>query len=260
MIRGLQIYLMALKHNFAARMAYRADFMFSSLMSFVSEMFIPLITFFIYEMGSSFPGWGFYEVLLLQGIFMLSNGVARLTFFGIVSSTLGHVREGTYDLLLIKPRSTLFLSIANVFSPDSIGTIFAAVYIIRLSLDKLVWPGALSWIKFIVLFLFSLMVLFSFSLFMAGSMFKWVGNSRIYEIFDSITSFGNYPATIFSKFFRILISNVIPIALLGFFPASALLGKEIDGALPAALVCIIFLALGFCFWRFMLSKYTSAGG
>ena len=247
MIRGLQIYLMALKHNFAARMAYRADFIFSSLMSFVSEMFIPLITFFIYEMGSSFPGWGFYEVLLLQGIFMLSNGVARLTFFGIVSSTLGHVREGTYDLLLIKPRSTLFLSIANVFSPDSIGTIFAAVYIIRLSLDKLVWPGALSWIEFLVLFLFSLMVLFSFSLFMAGSMFKWVGNSRI-------------PATIFSKSFRILISNVIPIALLGFFPASALLGKEIEGALSAALVCIIFLALGLCFWRFMLSKYTSAGG
>lgn len=260
MIRGFRIYIMALKNSFAARMAYRADFIFCCIMSFVSDMLIPLITVLIYGIGSWFPGWSLYEALLLQGVFMLSNGVARLTFFGIVGSTLGHVREGTYDLLLIKPRSTLFLSIANGFDPDNIGTVFAAVYIIRVSLDKLAWPGTAAWFKFLTLFFLSLTVLFSFSLFMAGSMFKWVGNSRIYEIFDSVSSFGNYPRTIFSKSFQTLISYVMPIAMIGFFPASALLGKAIDGALPAALVCFIFLALGLSFWRFMLSKYTSAGG
>ena len=260
MIRTVYIYMMALKNSFASRMAYRADFLFCSIMSFLSGMLIPLITVLIYGIGSTFPGWSLYEALLLQGTFMLSNGVASLTFFGIVGSTLHHVREGTYDLLLIKPRSTLFLSVANGFEPDSIGTVLGGIYIIRLSLDKLGWPGMVSWIRFLILFILSLLVLFAFSLFMAGSVFKWVGNSRIFEIFDSIASFGNYPRTIFSKSFQALISYVIPIAMIGFFPASALLGKAIDGALPAALVCFIFLALGLSFWKIMLSKYTSAGG
>jgi len=91
-------------------------------------------------------------------------------------------------------------------------------------------------------------------------MFKWVGNSRIYEIFDSITAFGNYPRSIFSKAFQNLISYIIPIAIIGFFPASALLGKSIDGALAAMGICLVFFIFSMLFWRKMLSLYTSAGG
>lgn len=104
------------------------------------------------------------------------------------------------------------------------------------------------------------MAMFSFAVIMAASMFKWVGNSRIYEIFDSITSFGNYPRTIFSKSFQTIISYIIPVAIIAFYPASALLGKDISGIMPAVLVLALFLVLSILFWRLMLSKYTSAGG
>jgi hypothetical protein len=30
--------------------------------------------------------------------------------------------------------------------------------------------------------------------------------------------------------------------------------------LPAVAVCLVFLAAGLLFWKFMLTKYTSAGG
>ncbi|HHW22500.1 MAG TPA: hypothetical protein GXX26_06410 [Clostridiaceae bacterium] len=121
-------------------------------------------------------------------------------------------------------------------------------------------PSASSNRTGILLMFFSLLVLFSFALLMAGSMFKWVGNSRIYEIFDSITAFGNYPRSIFSKAFQNLISYIIPIAIIGFFPASALLGKSIDGALAAMGICLVFFIFSMLFWRKMLSLYTSAGG
>jgi ABC-2 type transport system permease protein len=260
MMRVLDIYFTSLKNSFAARMAYRTDFVFCCVMIFVSELLFPLITFLIYASGASFPGWSIYEIMLLQGVFMLSKGIADLLFFGIVYNTLIRVREGTYDLLLIKPVSVLFISIATGFEPDSIGTVAGGLLISYFSLHRLPQPDMVQWLRFIFIFLFSVMAMFSFAVIMAASMFKWVGNSRIYEIFDSITSFGNYPRTIFSKSFQTIISYIIPVAIIAFYPASALLGKDISGIMPAVLVLALFLVLSILFWRLMLSKYTSAGG
>lgn len=260
MKRGIIVYLTALKNSFACRMAYRADFFFCAFMIFMTEMGLPFITMLIYGNGSSFPGWSMHEALLLQGIFMLSKGIANLFFFGMVWDTLSRVREGSYDILLLKPGSVLFHSLINGFEPDSLGTVFGGVLIIRFSLKNLNQPDWLGWTWFFLMMLFSLLVLFSFALIMAGSMFKWVGNSRIYEIFDSVTVFGNYPRTIFSKAFQSIISYIIPIAIIGFLPASALLGKSIDGALAVMAVCMVFFIFSMFFWRRMLSLYTSAGG
>lgn len=260
MKRVLHIYLSALKISFATRMAYRADFFVSTLIILISELGLPFITLLIYETGSSFPDWSLHETLLLQGTFMLSRGIANLTFFGIVWNTLSRVREGTYDLLMIKPCSVLFLSLAGGFEPDSIGTISGGILVTVFSLSKIPAPGLINWAGYFMFLIFSLLVLFSFALIMAGSLFKWVGNSRIYEIFDSVASFGNYPRSIFSKSFQAILSYIVPVAAIGFFPASALLGKATDNALAVLLVCLIFLAFSLFFWNKMLSSYTSAGG
>lgn len=260
MIRNMRLYMKALKNSFASRITYRADFFFSAAMILVSELIIPFITLLIYKTGATFPGWSMYEVLLLQGIFLLSRGTANVLFFGLVWNTLDRVREGTYDILLIKPSSTLFLSIATNFEPDSIGVVLSGLIVSLYSLTRLPGFSLLNAFAALLLFLLSLIVLFSFALLMAGSVFKWVGNSRIYEIFDSIASFGNYPRNIFSKAFQTIISYVVPIAAIGFLPASALLGKQPGGIPEMVLVCSAFLLLSLGFWKHMLTKYTSAGG
>lgn len=260
MIRGIRLYLMALKNSFASRIAYRADFFFSAVMILISELIIPFITLLIYKTGASFHGWSMNEVLLLQGIFLLSRGAANGLFFGLVWNTLDRVREGTYDILLIKPSSALFLSIATSFEPDSIGIVMSGLIVCLFSLTRLPELNIMNIFAFLLLFLLSLIILFSCALLMAGSVFKWVGNSRIYEIFDSIASFGNFPRSIFPRAFQTIISYVVPIAAIGFLPASVLLGKKTDGIPQTVLVCIAFLFLSLGFWKLMLTKYTSAGG
>lgn len=260
MIRALDIYITSMKNSFAARMAYRADFFFCCVMIFISELLFPLLTMLIYSTGGNFPGWNLSEVMVLQGVFMLSKGAANLLFFGVVYNTLSRVREGTYDLLMIKPVSTLYISVASGFEPDSLGTVTGGLLVIAYSLGKLPQPAALQWLRFAFIFLLSVLVMFAFAVLMAATVFKWVGNSRIYEIFDSITSFGNYPRSIFSKSFQNIISFIIPVGIIAFYPASALLGKDISGLLPSVLVCVLFLLASLALWRLMLSGYTSAGG
>lgn len=260
MIKYVRLYLMALKNSFASRIVYRADFFFSAVMILISELIIPFITLLIYKTGAAFPGWSMNEVLLLQGIFLISRGCANLLFFGLVWNTLNRVRDGTYDILLIKPSSTLFLSVATNFEPDSIGIVMSGFIVCLFSLTKLPEINVMNIFAFLLLFLLSLIILFSFALLMAGSVFKWVGNSRIYEIFDSIASFGNFPRSIFTSAFQTIISYVVPIAAIGFLPASVLLGKRTEGIPQTVLVCIAFLFLSLGFWKRMLTKYTSAGG
>ena len=260
MSRGVKLYLMALKNSFASRFTYRADFFFSTVMIFISELLIPFITVLIYKNGAAFPGWTVEEILLLQGIFLISRGMANLLFFGLVWNTLNRVREGTYDVLLIKPSSVLFLSVATGFQPDSIGVITCGLLVTLYTLPKLPVPGLQEIFMFVFLFVLSQTVFFSFALLMAGSVFKWVGNSRVYEIFDSVVSFGNYPRSIFSKGFQTIISYIIPISVIGFLPASVLLGKRTEGIFVTTVVCLLFLLFSAVFWKLMLKNYTSAGG
>ena len=117
----LGVYIQGVKTALATRMAYRGDFLMSMLIMMIVEFSGPVITLIIYGNGASFPGWSQYEVLLLQGIFLLSRGISFPFFMGIVWNTIQRVQEGTFDLLLIKPRSILLMSIVTAFDSEDLG-------------------------------------------------------------------------------------------------------------------------------------------
>jgi ABC-2 type transport system permease protein len=257
---NLRIYLAGVKTALASRMAYRGDFLMSMLIMLLVEMAAPLITFLIYENGATFPGWNMYEALLIQGVFLLGKGIAYPFFFGIVWNTIERVREGTFDLLLIKPKSVLFMAIVTAFDSEDLGKLIGGVTLFTLSLKRLPAPGWGEWLQFFLLFAVTLMVLFGYGLIMAGLGIVWIGNFRVYDIFSSITNFGLYPTAIFSKPLQTIITLIIPIAILGSVPATVLLGRPSAGTLGAVGVGLLFLLFSLVFWQWMLKKYTSVGG
>src|SRR5690606_34729587 len=107
---ALACYAAVMKTKVAERMAYRADFAISVVMMLIGDMMVPLVTLLIYTSGASFPGWELHEVIMIQAVFTLAKGIAFPFFFGIVGNTLNHVREGSFDLILIKPRGALFMA------------------------------------------------------------------------------------------------------------------------------------------------------
>jgi ABC-2 type transport system permease protein len=254
------MYLMAFKNTLASRLAYRVDFFISVFIMLVFEMIIPFTTFLIYRSGAGFPGWQFYEVFLVQAVFLLAKGITFPFFAGIVWNTIIRVREGTYDLILIKPRNVLFMTLLSAIDVEDLGKFIGGVGILIIALSQAPSIAALNWIAFILLFLCSLLVFMSFAFIMAASGFKWVGNSRVYEIFEALTGFAMYPTSIFSKGVQVLMTAFIPLALMGFFPASVLLGKSVDGLLISLISTGVLFVFSIFFWYRMLRSYTSAGG
>src|SRR5690606_1449833 len=121
----LACYSAVMKTTFAGRMAYRGDFLISLFMMLVGDMMMPMVTLLVYRSGASFPGWELHEVILIQAIFTLAKGIAFPFFFGTIWNTLDRVREGTYDLLLIKPRGALFMTMIGGFDIDDFGRLIS---------------------------------------------------------------------------------------------------------------------------------------
>lgn len=256
----LRMYWLGIRTAIASRMAYRADFFFSLFIMLAIELVAPLVTFLIYGAGVSFPGWGLYEALLIQGIFLLAKGLSFPFFFGIVWNTITRVREGTFDMLLIKPRSTLLMAVITGFDSEDLGKLLSGIIVTGLALSNLGPVKPEAWFAFAVILLFAMLLFFGFAVFMAATGILWVGNFRIYDIFQAVTVFGTYPITIFSKQFQFIISFIIPVAMVGFFPASALLSRPAPESLIASGVSVLFCVLSLFYWKRMLAHYTSAGG
>jgi len=241
-------------------MSYRANFILTAFISLAGQMLSPLLTALIYSGGGSFPGWSFEEAWLVQSVYLLCTGFCALLFSNMVWITMSHIREGTYDLLLLKPGSVVFFTVAGAFEMENIGLLAGGVGMFAFSLARLPPPSPQSWIVFAALFSAGLCMNLGCILIMAASAFKWVGNSRIYEIFDSVTLFGRYPITIFGGVLRGLVTFVVPVAMMGFFPAAALLSRRDMAMLLAPLPCAAFLIFGWALFRHMTRKYQSAGG
>jgi len=254
------VYISCIQTALHSALAYRLNFILSLLITLGSNLLFPLVTVLIYNMGASFPGWSFGEVLLLQSIFALSNGLSGVLFSGVLWATMQHVREGSFEVVLLKPSSPLFFLIVTNFDVSNLGLLAGGLGLFVISLNLVVIPSILAVLSFIILFPAGFAVMAGVNLMMAATSFKWVGNSRIPEIFESFTNFGKYPLSIFPNVIRGLVSFVVPVGVIAYYPASALLGDIEPSVLLLILPCILFLCFGIITYRHMVKLYEGVGG
>jgi ABC-2 type transport system permease protein len=230
------------------------------VITFFGNVLFPLVTILIYRSGASFPGWSFDEVLLIQSIFTRSNGMASIMLGGVLWTTMEHIREGSFEIVLLRPLNPLFFLVASNFEPASFGLVLGGGVLFGVSIAHTGIASAAAFLQFILLFLAGFAVMSGISIIMAATSFKWVGNSRIPEIFDSIKTFGKYPVSIFPKAIKGIITFIIPVGMIGFFPAGALLGRIDAVTMLAVIPCILFMLFGIWLYQYMIRLYEGVGG
>ena len=259
-MKYFKIYGVCLRTAFSQAIAYRADFLMGSLITLLSNILFPLVTVLIYANGASFPNWTMWEVLLIQSVYSMSTGLASMVLSSVVWVTMDHIREGSFETVLLKPISPLFFIMASNCDVKSISLLLGGMVMAGISAYHTGMAGIGAVVSFVILFVAGFTVMCGMNLIMAAISFKWVGNSRIPEIFDSISNFGKYPMQIFPQAMQILAALVIPVAMIGFFPASALLGR-LDGRVFICVIpCALFLGFGIWLYNKMILLYEGVGG
>jgi ABC-2 type transport system permease protein len=259
-MKWFKIYKTNVGTAIARALTYRLNFVLSLLITLGFNILFPLVTILIYRSGASFPGWNFFEVLLIQSVFTLSLGFASIVFSNVLWATMQHIREGSFEVVLLKPLNPLFFLISTNFDPGSAGLIIGGGFMFIFALLHTGIASIYAIPQFLVLFAAGFAVMAGINMFMAATSFKWVGNSRIPEIFDSIMTFGKYPITIFPQFIKGISTFVIPVSMIGFFPASALLGRLEPVVMFAVIPCVLFMIFGILFYQYMVKLYEGVGG
>jgi ABC-2 type transport system permease protein len=256
----LSTYITCVATAIGKALTYRLDFLFSMFITLCFNLLFPLATILIYKSGAAFPGWNFYEVLLIQSIFTLSLALAYILFSNVLWSTMQHIREGTFEVVLLRPVNPLFFLIATNFDTGSFGLLIGGGVMFGIAVSHTGVISVASVPQFLFLFAGGFAVMTGFQMVMAATSFKWVGNSRLPDILDSILSFGKYPVSIFPKIIRIISSFIVPVGMIGFFPASALLGRLDPLVLISVVPCVLFMFFGIWLYHVMVKLYEGVGG
>ncbi len=256
----LVLHLSGIRLALATRMADRLDFAASLFVMLGIEMIPSLLTVLLYRNGLSFPGWTIHEAVLIQSVFMMAKGIAYPFFGGVVWNTAEMIREGTFELLLLKPRHPLLLCIAKTFDAEDLGKLFGGTALTIWCLAHVGLPNAWQMAAFVGLLLVSLVLFGASIVTMSSLLIVWVGNFRVYEIFDTIASLGQFPPVVLPKGLRKAAEAGLPILGLSVLPASALLGKSVEGWPWVALSSVMLLTLALVLWNHLLRRLSSAGG
>ena len=259
-MRHLQMYGVCVRTSLSEALAYRVDFILSSIITILSNILFPLVTILIYANGASFPGWTMWEVLLIQSVYSMANGIASMVLGGVLWVPMAHIRSGSFATVLLKPVSPLFYLVASTFDISSISIFLSSLVITIVAASFTGIAGITGILSFLLLFIAGIMVICGLNLIMAAISFKWVGNSRIPEIFSSVSTFGTYPIGIFPKAVKVITTMLIPVAMIGFFPASALLGRLDPKAFITLVPCVLFLLFGIWLYNKMIKLYEGVGG
>jgi len=259
LIYSAKVHWHLIKMRIAARMAYRVDFVASIGIFTILQMAGPLFIATIYQAGGAFPGWSLHQALLLQGILISIKGFSFMFFFELFRRTATYIRRGTFDMYLLRPISCLSLLVMDAFDEEDVGQVLGGALLIGYSVFRLGAPrGSLP--LALVLGIFGVLFFFSLTVFFAAITVRLVNTVRLAELIEISMLFASYPRTIFPPLLGLAFTFIFPLFILASFPAAALLGKSVAGAVLACCSVLVFLALSLLTWRASLARYSSAGG
>jgi ABC-2 type transport system permease protein len=263
--RTLHLFGVLVGASLRSQMQYRASFLIRSGVDFLAIVsdFAPI--FFLVERFGALQGWSFAELALLYGMVATSWGVIEGALFGF-ENFAAYLIEGRVDRWLLRPRSVILQVSTFQFEVRKIGRILQGVTVLGvaawfLGLDA----AALGWVAMGVLggmLFFAGVVMLG-----AASQFWTLGNTS--ELQNMLTYGGSaalsYPVSVYSQWFRRIVTYAIPLAFVNYFPAIAALGRTAEAGWPAWLpwlspfACLAVLGLGVGAFRLGLRRYESSG-
>jgi ABC-2 type transport system permease protein len=263
---SLALYLRLVRAQIRSQLQYRVSFALEVVGVFFITFLDFLAVLIIFENVPALDGWTLHEVAFLYACTCIS--------FAFVDLAIGHldlfprmIREGTFDVVLIRPRGTLLQVIASDFAPRRIGRVLQGFVVLGYALSGLDVDWTAGRALMLVVMLVSGAAIFA-AVWVAGATIAfWTVDGG--EFTNVFTYGGNYltqyPIGIYGEWVRRLLAFVIPMAFVCYFPSLYVLDKEDSLGFPRALqfasplVAIGAALVSGVIWTQAVRRYRSVG-
>ncbi|MBC7236832.1 MAG: ABC-2 family transporter protein [Chloroflexi bacterium] len=249
-----------------SQMQYRASFAMLAAGHFLSTGIEFLGVLVLFDRFGSLQGWGLPEVALFYGMVNVSFAVAEGVGRGF-DTFARLVRGGDFDRLLLRPRGTALQVAGQEIDLLRIGRFSQGLFVLVWASMALgvEWNGAR--IGLLLLAVLGGACFFVGLFVLQATMCFWTTESL--EIVNTVTyggvEAGQFPLSVYRDWLQRLFTFIVPLGLVTYFPAIAILGREdplgtTRGFQYAApLIGVAFLCLALRVWRFGERHYRSTG-
>lgn len=257
----LKIYQLFFKNSLMILITHRFDLIMSGVANIVWTVGQLISIRYLFMKISDFKGWTFGDLVLLLAFGQAFFYISWVIYDNNLQRLPRKIITGDLDKILLKPINIKFFVSFREISIPQIGVMLTTViplFIYGLNFqDNLTWYNSL--LAILILFLGT--VLFYFlSLGVSALAFLFDDITSIkYFLFRSSLNLNRIPLTIFPKFIQYVLTFILPLAFLAFYPT-----KIIKGELSPYLVInlelgLIYLSYLFSswMWEIGLKNYTS---
>jgi ABC-2 type transport system permease protein len=250
-----------------SQLQYRTSFALDVVGTFGISFIDFLVVLTIFRNVPRLGTWSVHEVSFLYGLSSMTFAVADMVI-GQLDQFPQRIREGSFDIVLVRPRGTLFQIVASDFATRRLARVLQGAIVFGYALSGLTidWTPARAVV--LLLSLPSAVVIF-FAIWVLGACIAfWTtdGGEFTNAFTYGGTSMAQYPFEIYGAWLRRLLGFVVPLAFVCYFPALYVLGKPDPLELPQAVDFLSPLVAGAAalvagsVWRFAVRHYRSAGG
>jgi ABC-2 type transport system permease protein len=230
---------------------------------FLVGKIIRFLLFFIFlfavlDSAKNLAGYSREQVILFFLVFNLVDISIQFLFRGVYQFR-PLVVSGNYDLDLLKPLPSFFRPIFGWTDIlDFITLVPLWIYFLWFGFSQGIF-GIRNFILFLALFISSLILGFAFHLFVCAVCILTTEIDHLVWVYRDLTNMARFPTDIYTKGIRLILTFTIPVVILITVPAKALIGVlSWQWVIFSFLISGIFLFLSFCFWKFALTRYSSA--
>lgn len=266
MADGLRAYLLIAAMWIRSTMVYRASFLMLTAGQFVVTGLDFVAIFIMFAHTKELGGFDLSEVAFLYATSGISMGLADL-LVGNIERLGRRIRDGSLDVMLIRPVPAFIQAAADDFALRRLGRITQSVVVFSWAIAALDVHWTWDRVLLVPVMLACGTVIFC-AIFVLGAAFQFVASDAA-EVSNAFTYGGNvltqFPPTIFAKDLVRAATFVVPLAFVNWLPALHILDHADPLGLPKAFqfaspVAALVIALAAVLaWRLGLRSYRSTG-
>ncbi|WP_419871393.1 ABC transporter permease [Candidatus Pristimantibacillus sp. PTI5] len=257
----IALYFRFMKLIMMSRMMYKWDTFLLSFSVLIRESVTVVTLYLILTRFSEIQGWDMGTLLFMYSFVFLTYSLCIFLFTG-VRDFEGAVHGGEFDGYLTKPIKPLFHVMAKKSDiMAAIGHGGLGILLFLYSFYKLGLDWSVKTAMYVLLLLFGGVLIQGALLLLCAAFTFWTTKSSEIQniMFYQTRSFIVYPISIYPAFIKIILTFIVPLAFVNYYPVQYLVKHEMVWLYMTPVVGIIAFGFAYIVWRMGLLRYKSTG-
>lgn len=249
-----------IKIQFMTLMEYPANFiawLFSNPLQFLIGF--ATIRFVVQQFGD-IHGWNYGQLAFLYGISVISHAISMIFF--VQGWFMGHyVVMGEFDRFMLRPMSVLYQFFFTQINLIGITDLIPGLCVLFYGCRQIQFTWSVTSALSLLILIIGATLIRGGIYIMMGTVTFWTKSVSDFagftqEFFDKTTM---YPLSIYPRLMQLILTYLIPIGWISYYPAKDLLHGINQGVFITLIIGILVMTIAGIFFKTGLRNYESAG-